>query len=292
MEIPWIDDRCILCTEKHHLTEEHIIPDQIGGLLWSRILCKDCNDLLGHSIEAKIKHDPTIRFAIEAVKNEAPELFKKISNGLGYVAKSKRGTVKGKLKNDEFRPRAYKETDGSIIQATDDAKKNIKNILQKRQMNDQSIAHVLNIVDEAPLDELVKLDDSMEITKWSIDEIHPDMTGDMMDEAVPLKIAYEFLALHVGSAIYQEPLNSIRYAILNESKNPDVYEIEHLRSTNYEPLHGIFIEQNHPYIQIKIIFFRWIVYCVKLYSLALDNDLPRVVYEVDLKTGEEKIGTI
>jgi len=292
MEIPWINDRCILCTEKRHLTVEHIIPDQIGGILWSRILCKNCNDLLGHSIEAKIKQDPTIRFAIESIKHDAPKVFKKISNGLGYIAKSKCGVVKGKLKNNVFRPRAYKETDGSIIQPTDEAKKNIKNILQRQRLSDETIAQTLKLVDEAPLDKLIKLDDSIEITKWSIDEIHPDLSGEMVDDLVPLKIAYEFLALHVGLAIYHEQLNSIRQSILNGMKNPDTYEVEHLRSMQYDPLHGIFIEQNQPYIQIIVVLFRWIRYRVKLYGLALDKQIPRVIYEIDLKTGKEKIDTI
>jgi hypothetical protein len=196
------------------------------------------------------------------------------------------------LKDNVFRPRTYKETDGSIIQATDEAKKNIKNILQKRQLSDESIAQILNRVDEAPLNELIKLDDGIQITKWSIDEIHPDMTGEMIDDLVPLKIAFEFLALHAGSAIYHEQLNSIRQAILNGIKNPTTYEVEQLRSTKYDPLHGIFIEQNQPYIQITIALFRWIRYRVNLYGVALDSQLPRVIYEVNLKTGKENIGKI
>jgi hypothetical protein len=72
MEIPWVADRCILCIEKRLLTEEHIIPNQLGGILWSRILCKDCNDYLGHSVEAKIKMDPTIRFAMNPSRMTPP----------------------------------------------------------------------------------------------------------------------------------------------------------------------------------------------------------------------------
>ena len=292
MEIPWDDDRCILCTEKHPLTIEHIIPDQLGGKLWSKILCGECNSRLGSEIEADIKKDPSIRLAIEGIKNKAPNIYLELSVGLDYIAKSKRGTVKGKFKNNEFRPRAHKAQDNSIIQPTDDAKHSIRRTLEKQNSSDETIAHTLQMIDEAPLDKLIKLNDGMKIIKWGVDEIQPDLTGPKIDDIVPLKIAYEFLAIRIRSAIYVDPFNDIRDAILNRSKNPGVYEVEHLRGPKYDPLHCIFIEQNQPYIQIMVVLFRWIIYRVKLYRLALDDQFHRVAYEVDLKTGVEKRGQI
>jgi len=55
MKIPWIDNRCILCPKEGSLTKEHIIPDHIGGTLWSKILCNECNSYLGHTVEACIE---------------------------------------------------------------------------------------------------------------------------------------------------------------------------------------------------------------------------------------------
>lgn len=292
MEVPWIQDRCILCLDYGTLSREHIIPNQLGGILWSRILCSQCNSRLGSEIEAHIKKDPSIRLAIEGIKNKAPNIYHTLSEGLDYIAKSKGGTVKGRIKNNEFRPRAHKAKDNSIIQPTDDAKHTVRRTLEKQNSSNETIACTLQMIDEAPLDELIKLSDGMEIIKWGVDEIQPDLTGPKIDDIVPLKIAFEFLAMHIGSAIYPDPFNDIRDAILNRSKNPDVYEVEQLHGTKYDPLHCIFIEQNQPNIQIIVVLFRWIVYRVKLYRVALDNQLRRLVYEVDLKTGEEKIGTI
>ncbi len=292
MEIPWIDDRCILCTNKRALTREHIIPDRLGGIRWSKILCNKCNSHLGSEIEADIKKDPSIRLAIEGINNKAPKIYLKLSEGLDYIAISKRGTVKGKIKNNEFRPRSYKEKDGSIIQPTNDAKKNIRRTLEKEKVSHKTIAQTLQIIDEAPLEEMIELSDDTKIIKWGIEELQPDLTGPKMDDTVLLKIAYEFLALHIGSAIYLNPFNDIRDAILNGSKNTSVYEIEYLRGTKYDPIHAIFIEQNRPHVQIKIVLFRWIVYRVKLLGIALDNRYPRVGYELDLKTGKDRIGKI
>jgi len=42
---------CILCRNERELTEEHIVPDCIGGTLKSKLLCKDCNSVLGSTID-------------------------------------------------------------------------------------------------------------------------------------------------------------------------------------------------------------------------------------------------
>ena len=150
----------------------------------------------------------------------------------------------------------------------------------------------MHTIDTAALDERIKLNDNLEIIKWGVNEIQPDLTGPKISDIVPLEIAYEFLAILIRSQIYVDPFNDIRDAILNGSKNPSVYEIEYLRGTKYDPIHAIFIEQNQPHVQIMIVLFRWIVYRVKLLGIALDNRYPRVGYEVDLKTGKDRIGKI
>lgn len=292
MEIPWILDRCILCLDNGVLSKEHIIPEQLGGKLWSKILCKNCNDQIGHEIEADIKKDPSIRFALEGIKLEAPDTYKKLSSGLEFIAISNHGKVKGKIKNNEFNPRTYREKDGSIIQATKNAKQSIRRILEKQNQSNDEITKKLLVVENAPLNELIKLDDNFEFIKRGIDEIHPDLTGEMINDIVLLKIAYEFLALHLGNYIYQDSLQPIRDFILNKTKDPSFCEVEYLRTTRYEAFHGMFIEQKQPCIWVQIRLFGWLVYRVKFPNLALDEGTERVVYQIDLKTNTEDCGKI
>lgn len=292
MDIPWILDRCIICLKYGALSKEHIISEQIGGKLWSKILCKNCNDKIGHEIEADIKKDPSIRLAIEGIKHEAPSTYEKLSSGLEFIAISNHGRVKGKFKNNEFSPRTYQEQDGSIIQPTKNARKSIKRILEKQNLHDDEITEKLFIVDNAPLDKLIKLDKNIEIIKWDINEIHPNLTGEKISDIVLLKMAYEFLALHLGTYIYQDSLQPIRDFILNKTNNLNCYEVEYLRTTRYEAFHGMFIEQKQPCIWVQVRLFGWLVYRVKFPKLALDEKTERAVYHIDLKTNEEHVGRI
>src|SRR6266540_6184296 len=98
MEVPWPYDRCILCLGPGPLTEEHIIPDSIGGKLWVRFLCASCNGELGHEIEHSVKNDPAIRLAVERLKERMPILAKKVREGRAYVGNGPTGPVRGRLK--------------------------------------------------------------------------------------------------------------------------------------------------------------------------------------------------
>ena len=82
------------------MTAEHIIPEQIGGKLSARFLCKPCNDHLGHGVEPAVKKDPSIRLAVEYLKVQLP---KQILEGLTYVGTGESGMVRGKVKGGEFR---------------------------------------------------------------------------------------------------------------------------------------------------------------------------------------------
>lgn len=48
------NSRCFLCCEPKVLTEEHIIPQALGGKLSDWIYCKDCNDTLGSEIDSEL----------------------------------------------------------------------------------------------------------------------------------------------------------------------------------------------------------------------------------------------
>ena len=45
---------CYSCCETERLTEEHIIPQALGGKLSELIYCKGCNDQFGKEIDAEL----------------------------------------------------------------------------------------------------------------------------------------------------------------------------------------------------------------------------------------------
>ncbi|MEW6771707.1 MAG: HNH endonuclease [Bacillota bacterium] len=71
----------MLCLKEEPLTNQHIIPKQIGGNLFARFLCKTCNDRLGYQVESAVGGDPAIRLAVEHLRPSLPGLASKILDG-------------------------------------------------------------------------------------------------------------------------------------------------------------------------------------------------------------------
>jgi HNH endonuclease len=47
-------DRCFSCLKTHGLSEEHIIPQCIGGRLKARLYCEECNKMFGSTLDKEI----------------------------------------------------------------------------------------------------------------------------------------------------------------------------------------------------------------------------------------------
>ncbi|MGN0927221.1 HNH endonuclease [Ectopseudomonas mendocina] len=64
-----MSDTCILCLESSEpLTEEHIFPEAAGGSISKYLLCKTCNNKLGHWVDAPYVDQKLIQLARAAHK--------------------------------------------------------------------------------------------------------------------------------------------------------------------------------------------------------------------------------
>jgi len=113
-----------------------------------------------------------------------------------------------------------------------------------------------------------------------------------MDPLIPAKTAYEFLACHVGRAIYEDGfhLSQIRSVLKNRLMSSDVLSIERLTSNKYKPFHGIYFEGNDPYAKVQIRLFGWLAFRVHFRHLPIGG--PRNVYTHQLDSGDEDIDVI
>jgi len=288
-ELPWPHSCCILCNESTDLTREHIIPQQIGGKLWARFLCKPCNDLLGSDVEATAKRDPSIRMAVENLEGEMPDLAQAITEGQEYVATSGAGVVRARKKRGAVRVRSTQEEDGSIIQPTQDGREHIENVMRSRGMSEDDVHLVLERFDGMPNDVKVDLLPGVSAVKWQVKEAFPALDGPRLSDEVLLKIAYEFIACHCPDAIYQdvEPLNNLRGALRGDGA-ADI-EIEHLTTRKYRPLHGLALEDDG-HVIVNICLFGWLFYRVHLLRLQIPP--PFFAYSCDLSSGEEGMSMI
>jgi hypothetical protein len=101
-------------------------------------------------------------------------------------------------------------------------------------------------------------------------------------------MAFEFLACHLGSAIYDSApaIEAIRESLRSGTLDQSV-EIEFLRAEREVPLHGLLFEGNRPYARVQIRLFGKLAYRVHFKNLAVGG--TRFVYTHFLASHEEDI---
>ena len=248
LKVPWTGNKCILCLRENNLSEEHLIPEALGGQLTCEFLCVCCNSRLGYNLEANAKSDPSILMAAKILRDKIPVLAAPLIESHPHVAYSEPGPAQGYIKNGEFRAKSRKLDGGSLIQPTDVGRKTLLRLLRKSGYQEAPARKAVSSFDEAPENDRVEIAPGLGAVKWRIDRLDVDMSRtQIMDPLIPAKAAFEFLCCHVGSAIYDEGLHlsQIRSSIINKQMNPDVLRVERLTSNKYEPLHGICFEVEH-----------------------------------------------
>ena len=293
MLLPWSGEQCILCLAEGELTEEHIIPSSLGGSLTCNFLCKKCNSTLGANIEAAAKTDPSVRIALKNLEGSIPDLVAQIHEGQKFVSNGPGGKSRGKIRGGQFHVRSSTDHQGRLTQPTTHARKSIAKMLKKAGYADAPIAEALKQFDAAPDNEKVSLGPGLEAVKWSVESIEPDLSDSaLMTPLVPVKIAYEFLACHLGTAICAEhpPLNEIRYALRNGVEEHPSFSVERLHGEDYKPLHGLLFEGNSPHAKVQIRLFGWLAYRVHFHHLSVAG--PRAVYTHMLDTESEAIDVV
>ena len=290
MHIPWQGNKCILCCNEDSLTVEHIIPEALGGILTSDLLCKACNSSLGASFEAPTRSDPSIRIAIWNLRKEIPSLAEKLSEKQTYLGISPGGTERGVIRNGEFRIQSKTAEDGSLIQPSDDARKSVKRILIKAGSRGATIKVALRLLKEAPENKRVQIAPGLEVVSWRIEKLDFDFRNNRpMSPLVPLKIAFEFLACHLGTDIYEDTpqLRDIRKVLSQCIEEHECFRVDRLNALEYKPFHGICFEGNHPHAQVLIRLFGWLAFRVNFLRIAVGG--PQFVYTHYLNSNQEDI---
>ena len=268
---------------------EHIVPEALGGRLVSRLLCKDCNSRLGHNLEGRAKTDPTVRQLAAKLQAEIPRLATRLEDGQTYVTVGPGTPSKGHVRNGAFVVHATRLPDGSLIQATPTAAKSIERMLAREGLSTAQIASAMRRFNDAPENVKLALSPGIEVVKWSVTGLRPSLEGPLLDPLIPVKSAYEFLALHVGRAIYQDtpPLAAIRASLRERRLNAQHTEVERLHAPDAKPFHGLVFEGNLPYAKVQVRLFGQLAFRVHLKRLSVAG--PRGMYTHDLALNQEHV---
>jgi hypothetical protein len=141
MKVTYDFGRCIVCLESPPGDEEHIIPQSIGGRLKAHVLCNNCNKRFGSELIGNLKRNPSIRLAMEYLKNELPSLYWKFLDKAKYVGDTEDGTkiyVSNRKSKKKILPSIG--SNGSIIRDTYEAKGVLENILKRQGLHESEVA--------------------------------------------------------------------------------------------------------------------------------------------------------
>lgn len=114
-----------------------------------------------------------------------------------------------------------------------------------------------------------------------------DLSGPVLEELIPVKIAFEWLALHLGAAIYEDALAPVREALRAGEMDHDAVKVEYLRAERTEPLHGVLLETNDPHMRVQIRLFGSLAY--RVHFIGLGYGALRYTYTHRLISDEEGI---
>jgi hypothetical protein len=269
------------------MTLEHVIPKALGGALTSKFLCKDCNSRLGHDLESQAKSDPSIRRLVARLRSEIPGIAARLEKDQTYITSGPGVPVKGHIDGGNFTPHATELPDGSLIQATAEALKTIRKIMARQGHSDIQIMRAEQQIHEAPENSKLTLAPELEMVKWSITGLQPSFDGPSLDPLIPMKAAFEFLALSVGTAIYQDApsLQAIRASLLGGHVDKQQAEIEKLHAPELKAFHGLVLEETRPYAKVQLRLFGQLAFRVHFKRLSING--PRFIYTHDLASNKD-----
>ena len=184
---------------------------------------------------------------------------------------------------------ATKLSDGSLIQATPAAVKSIRSLLTREGLPDAKVAAALRSFEEAPENIKLILSPGIEAVKWSVTGLRPSLDGPLLNLLVPVKSAYEFLALHVGTAICQDTpsLSAIRKVLHETRLDTRHVEVERLHAQDAKPFHGLVFEGNIPYAKVQVRLFGQLAFRVHFKSLSVAG--PGGMYTHELPSNQEHV---
>ena len=290
MRIKWPGNRCIICLKEAPLSREHLIPKALGGILICSFLCKECNSALGTRVDAEVKKDPRIRFAVDHLESDIPNFASEFREGQEFIIQGPIGSERGKIRQGILRVTSRKTEGGALIQSPDESYKSNERILRKSGISENAIQEGLRRLYEARENEIVELAPGRVAVKRRVERVEPDLRSNkLLTPLFPLKIGYEFLALLLGTAIYKQDsaLDGLRVALRQGLENHPSFHMESLNASEYKPFHGIGFVGNNPHAVVLIRLFGWLAFRVHFRGLAINH--PAISYLHSLDTNREDI---
>ncbi|MDC5806834.1 HNH endonuclease [Vibrio europaeus] len=228
-------ETCIICVGEHPITQsnpltiEHIVPENIGGCLTAKNVCKHCNSKMGSGFEARASKNLTFQLPryvgkIEGKNGSIPNPFihrgEKEELGGKYVVQedlSVKTVPQINLREDD---------DGQVVEIVVDKSEphKAREMLKTRLKRQVKAEHGVSLSDEQ-LDELSdKVLNSACVTTRRVEQPQLQMTHEIDEIAtqlVYLKVGYELAVYHFGIEYLKDSQANLLQACLYTQHVPD-----------------------------------------------------------------------
>ena len=271
--------------------KEHIIPQCVGGRLSAHILCRECNSTLGAKLVSPIKQEPAIQSAVRALSGKLPAaLVRDYRKQLTFVGRGRDGSViRAKPHKGGVKILQGPGSHGSYIIDSGQAMKHIEETLGKIGLAPDIIAEYQRKYTELPVGESLTLPTKKIMVKQPGPPLQVEISGTILDNRLSALIAYEFLALCIGDAIYHQNFDAVRSYILTGKPELAVSVVQYRAESGPDPIHVIRIDKETADTVVEIRFFRWIVSRVTFGALGYGG--PDIVYMEDLESRETRMAS-
>ena len=282
----WVSKRCVLCGGMpDRLSKAHVIPVSLAGRLTADCLCRSCNSSLGTRFEAGLTDDPSIRLAIEALNDRTPALAR-LRQGRHFIAERDDVIVKMRMKEDRLAVIDSRQTNGSLVKSRSRAVADIETTLRRRGADQDELREARERVKAAPVGIRTQVAPGLAVKHGRTNSVSPDLRRPFAAEESFLAIAFLYLALNVGSAIYSPGFESVRRTLLGHRKRG--WSVTPMFAGRaYEPFHGLALESWRFGLTVQIRLFGCLAWLVTFDELALPEGFVPTWYRLDLDSGEE-----
>lgn len=220
---------CIICCLAKELTDEHIVPEFLGGGLLFRRVCRDCNSKMGSGFEGRLSNNiayKSFRFSNNIHgKSTAPFPFE------GGHKDTISGTKFQILKDGSLKSHPHCEIEedenGLRIEIKVDAEDrgNIPKIIEKKLI--RHFKKTGKNIDQEKLSKLVaEVIASHELKEDKLTNPKIEVSGffDLNDvDLLHIKVAYELAGFHFGDIYFEDAIaNELRLCLFNQKIPPQI----------------------------------------------------------------------
>jgi len=218
-----------MCLVREADSEEHIVPRSIGGGLKLPILCKPCNEALGHGIDIEARNSGPIQHAALKLKDAVPRLWRKV--GPGMTARSMSDDTELQVEkasgDAQIKPHRNAETGALQLPQSPIGERELRKYLasEVRKMRRQGIDPEIDVGEAVSKFRDAQAGETFEIPELGLTFIGGQgvgvefRSGPPLSHRYPARIAY-LLLVAAGVSLAEPSLENWRRYIRGEIDDP------------------------------------------------------------------------